>query len=140
MSLLLANDAEERFCPKNFFFENEDKRAGVLAKALEEMLGVSSLVEDYSVNQDGPLFLRIILHDKKTLLPKSTVYISKFGRLLTMDGVSGELPDDLIRRLEDLGYKYIELSYLDESYEGGNSSFRGHSWYYRYFSPWLLSS
>ena len=135
--LLLENDDHEAFCPKNFDFKKEQGRAERLAESIDKATKNKSLVENYSITQDGPLFLRIVVHSGFSLAPLADVWISCFGNFAFINlnyPLRREEVETIAQVVERAGYLLIPDDLLDEDYPGTNEYFVGKTWRARYFS------
>lgn len=106
---LLRIDTSEKFYPHGFDFKLEDARALSLSEYLERITGDKALVEDYSVNQDGSLFLRIAIHSKFSLGRVAEIQLSSFGHLANVLNGMPSYEVKIIEALKKMDYKYIHL-------------------------------
>lgn len=135
--LLIENDDHETFCPKNFDFKKEQDRAERLAASIDKVTKNKSLVENHSINQDGPLFLRIVMHSGFSLAPLADVWISCFGNFALIKLIYPLRCDEvetIAQVVERSGYVLIPDDLLDEDYPGTNKCFVGKTWRARYFA------
>ncbi|GLQ99388.1 hypothetical protein GCM10007863_38080 [Dyella mobilis] len=137
--LLLSADSSAKFYPDGFDFAGESSRASSFAEHLQRTTGDKTLVEDYSANQDGSLFLRIALHSRLTLGKVAEIKISSFGRLATLVDCLPHYEPKIVDALGQFEYRYIPFEKVDIPYDGEEPAFKGETWYCRYFSPWYIS-
>lgn len=135
--ILVENDVYETFCPQDFDFKEEENRAERLAEVIDKATKNKSLVEDYSINQDGPLFLRIVIHSGFSLHPLADIWISCFGSLAFIKlnyPIQRNEVEKIAQVVGRAGYILIPDDLLDEDYLGANKYFVGKIWRARYFS------
>lgn len=137
--LLIKEDSAEKYYPEQFNCNQEERKALNLSARIEKYTGDKILMEDYSINQDGSLFLRMALHDKFSLEKIADIYISSFGGFATLNCQLPRYIEKIISQITASQYIYIPKEYLDDLYDGAHSQFSGGSWFYRYFTPWYIS-
>lgn len=135
-ALLMNSDSPLKYYPANFDFKGEDERVSALCARIEQRMPLRALGEDYSLNQDGARFVKVLLLDKMALSVVGEIHISSFGRLATVQGVLPPYVSLVESVLNESGYIYLDREALERPYDGSYSDFVGESWYSRYFAPW----
>ena len=139
--LQLVDDPIRVEASKDFKRDVEIDRVIRVQEELEQIVNLTFSLDDKI--EDAPFYAELRSHNRSHYSKQEETILgirfSSFGNLFTIWNypstlqLSAEVVDGIVGIVGRSGFVYISFEYLQEAYNGSNSTFFGKSWFERYF-------